>query len=59
MDLNKLVDELIMERNLIDQAIANLERLSTGSQGISRPPKRRTQGEKLPEQARTARAGID
>jgi hypothetical protein len=57
MDLDKVITELIRERNLIDEAIAHLERLSTGAQGIS-IPQRRTQSDKLRGQVRAAGAGF-
>ena len=59
MDLDKVLTELIMERNLIDEAIAHLERLSTGAQGISIRPQRRTQQDKPREQVRAAGAGFE
>ena len=39
MDLNKVLNQLIMERDLIDKAIASLERLPAGKPVPGRPRK--------------------
>jgi len=59
MDLNRVLAELARERDLIDEAIAHLERLSTGAQGIVNDPRRRVHGQKSHEKARVAGGGFD
>lgn len=59
MDLNKVLAELITERNLIDDAIAHLEKLSTGTQGVSTRPEKRAQPAKPQEKTRAAGGNFD
>ena len=59
MDLYKVLAELARERELIDEAIAHLERLSTGTPGISSRPRRRVDEEKPQERARAAGGALD
>ena len=58
MDLNKVLSELIMERDLLDEAIAHLERFSTGVQ-VSNRPQRRVRQDQPQEKARSAGSGFD
>lgn len=59
MDLDKVLAELIRERDLLDEAIAHLERLSTGPQDVSSRPKRETNPDKPKERARGVGAASD
>jgi hypothetical protein len=59
MDLNRVLAELARERDLIDEAIAHLERLSTGTQSIANVPRRRVHEQKPQEKARAAGAAFD
>ena len=59
MDLNRVLAELAKERELIDEAIAHLERLPRGRQGVSSRPRRRVREEKPQEKARAAGAAFD
>jgi hypothetical protein len=59
MDLNKVLAELARERELIDEAIAHLERLPKGVQTASSLPRRRGREEKPKEKTRTAGAAFD
>jgi hypothetical protein len=60
MDLHKVLAELLRERDLIDDAIAHLERLPWGTHGASNDrPRGRGHAAKPPEQARTAGADLD
>ena len=58
MDLNKVLAELLRERDLIDQAIANLERLSSGMLGVPERRPSRANPPK-PERVRTAGQSFD
>jgi len=53
MDLNKVLTQLIMERDLIDKAIAHLERLSTGRHDLPGRARRRAHAEKPQEKTHT------
>jgi len=57
MDLNRVLAELIRERDLLDKAIANLEQLSakTRSIPVSRP---KVTAPKRAERAQVAGAGM-
>jgi hypothetical protein len=58
MDLHRILAELARERELIDQAIAHLERLPLRTQAVSRSP-RRSREDKPQEKARAAGAAFD
>jgi hypothetical protein len=59
MDLYRVLAELSRERDLIDEAIAHLELLSTGERGIPGRPRRRVGEDKPLEKARVAGAAFD
>lgn len=54
MDLDRVLAELLRERDLIDKAIAHLERFSTGTQGVSSRPQGRAHADARKEKARAA-----
>lgn len=54
MDLDRVLAELLRERDLIDKAIAHLERFSTGTQGVSNRPRGRAHVDTPKEKARVA-----
>ena len=61
MDLDKVVAELIEERNLIDRAIAHLERLSPKRSGRVQPPigGRHHPQERKPDRAQASGSTVD
>jgi hypothetical protein len=59
MDLNKVVADLIRERDLLDEAIAHLERLAAGTPGSPSRPQRASRPEKRAEKVRTAGSSFD
>jgi hypothetical protein len=59
MDLNKVLAELIKERDLLDEAIAHLERFSTGAEAVSIRPQRRGYPDKRQEKARDVSTPVD
>jgi hypothetical protein len=59
MDLNKVIVELIRERDLLDEAIAHLEQLAGVTQLVSSPSPRVARSEKRQEKVRTAGGGSD
>jgi hypothetical protein len=59
MDLDKVLAELLKERDLIDEAIANLERLSTGPRDTNGRPQSRAYPEKRQEKVRSAGGVFD
>jgi len=59
MDLDRVLAELLRERDLIDQAIAHLERLPTGTQGGSIRPSGRAYGDEPKAKARAAGGALD
>jgi hypothetical protein len=59
MDLNKVLAELIRERDLLDDAIAHLERLAADQQGVSRRLPRSISPGKRQQKVQTASAGLD
>jgi hypothetical protein len=56
MDLDRVLAELIEERKLLDQAIANLERLSSKTEKGAPPrqPQRTLSPKRIQERAKTA-----
>jgi hypothetical protein len=59
MDLHRVLAELLRERDLIDEAIAHLERLPTGMRGVSSRPRGHVNSDEPQEKARTAAAAFD
>jgi hypothetical protein len=59
MDLNRVLAELAREREMINEAIAHLERLPARDLGVSSRPRRRVREERPHEKARAAGAGFD
>lgn len=59
MNLNKILAALIVERDLLDKAIANLERISTGPGDSGSHTKRRVPSPTAPEKVRAAGAQFD
>jgi len=59
MDLDRVLAELLRERDLIDEAIAHLERLPAGSQGVSSRPRSRTHSNEPQDRGRAAGASCD
>jgi hypothetical protein len=57
MDLNKVIAELMRERDLVDRAISHLEKLSPGIYGVS--SSRQPDEERRPLRARHAGAISD
>lgn len=57
MDLDKVIAELMRERDLLDRAIAHLEKLSPGIHGVS--SSRETDAERRQLRARHAGAASD
>jgi len=59
MDLDKLLADLRKERDLIDEAISHLERLPTGTRGVSSRRRGRANANEPPQKAHAAGAGLD
>jgi len=59
MDLDRVLAELLRERDLIDEAIAHLERLETGTHGVASRTRGRVPADELQEKARAAGAASD
>jgi hypothetical protein len=54
MDLDRVLAELLRERDLIDKAIAHLERFSRGTQDVSSRPRGRAHADATKEKVRSA-----
>jgi len=59
MDLYRVLGELLRERDLIDEAIAHLERLPTGTRGVPSRPRGRMQADEPQEKACAAGEAFD
>ena len=59
MDLDRVLAELIKERDLLDEAIARLERLAPGPQGGAGRPPSRVYPENREERARGVSPSFD
>jgi len=59
MDLNRVLAELLRERDLIDEAIAHLERLSAGTPSVSSRPRGRGREDEPQAKTRAAGAAFD
>jgi len=59
MDLDRVLVELLRERDLIDDAIAHLERLPTGVRGVSSRPQGRIQEDEARAKVRASGAAFD
>jgi hypothetical protein len=57
MDLNRVLAELVRERDLIDEAIAHLEQLSKPTS--SSQPRRRVDADKSQDRVRAAGGAFD
>jgi hypothetical protein len=59
MDLNKVLAELIRERDLLDDAISHLEQLAADKQGVSSRLPRPASPGKRQQKVHTAGAGLE
>lgn len=59
MDLDRVLAELLRERDLINEAIAHLERLPTGTQSVSSRPRGRARVSEPDRKDRAAGAAMD